>query len=152
MGRQGCREPCTSKIRKAPRSLLTKIIYFLQPSERKATFDFGSPLVYVHISIIISKSITGSINNNTTRELIDPKKRRFICDYTKPSYKDNAWLSEIFRLHHRRGEWRTDLDDGWILLAAFDEFFISQLSIFIFVHISEYLIDTLKEWECRSSS
>ena len=42
------------------------------------------------------------------------------------------------------GEMVTDLNDGWILLAAFDEFFIGQLSIFILIHISKDFIHTLK--------
>lgn len=43
----------------------------------------------------------------------------------------------------------TDLDDGWILLAAFDEFLVSQLGIFIFVHISEDFIHSLKRLGIR---
>ena len=43
-----------------------------------------------------------------------------------------------------RGEGgRTHLDDCWVLLAAFYEFFIRQSRIFIPIHISENLVDTL---------
>lgn len=46
---------------------------------------------------------------------------------------------------------RTNLDDGRVLLTAFDEFIVRQLCILVSVHISEDLIYSLHVWDSERS-
>jgi len=55
----------------------------------------------------------------------------------------------------------TDLNNGWILLAAFNEFIIGQFDAFIFIHVSEDFIHlevgeistaiVLQEWDKKTT-